>query len=80
MDRIFGEITGIPEGSEFENRFYLSQYGVHRPLQAGISGSQTEGADDTEGVADVVVEGVADAVFEGVTDGVMEGDVVIEGV
>ncbi|UHG90058.1 YDG/SRA domain-containing protein [Spirosoma oryzicola] len=45
MDRIFGEITGIPEGSEFENRFYLSQYGIHRPLQAGISGSQTEGAD-----------------------------------
>ncbi|MBC8152438.1 MAG: HNH endonuclease, partial [Bacteroidetes bacterium] len=28
-----------------ENRYFLSQYGVHRPLQAGISGSQTEGAD-----------------------------------
>ena len=43
--RIFGEIEGIPEGSEFENRYFLSQYGVHRPLQAGISGSQVEGAD-----------------------------------
>ncbi len=43
--RIFGEIDGIPEGSEFENRYFLSQYGVHRPLQAGISGSQVEGAD-----------------------------------
>ncbi len=43
--RIFGEIPNIPEGSEFESRFFLSQYGVHRPIQAGISGSQTEGAD-----------------------------------
>ena len=43
--RIFGEISGIPEGSEFENRHYLSEYGVHKPLQAGISGSQMEGSD-----------------------------------
>ncbi len=43
--RVFGEIAGIPEGSEFENRYYLSKYGVHKPLRAGISGSQTEGAD-----------------------------------
>jgi putative restriction endonuclease len=43
--RIFGDIPGIPEGSEFENRVVLSHYGVHRPLQAGISGSQLEGAD-----------------------------------
>lgn len=43
--RIFGDIPGIPEGSEFDNRMMLSQYGVHRPLQAGISGSQLEGAD-----------------------------------
>lgn len=43
--RIFGDIPGIPEGSEFENRVMLSHYGVHRPLQAGISGSQGEGAD-----------------------------------
>jgi putative restriction endonuclease len=44
-ERIFGDIPGIPEGSEFDNRIMLSQYGVHKPLQAGISGSQTEGAD-----------------------------------
>lgn len=43
--RVFGEIPGIPEGSEFENRYYLSKYGVHKPLKAGISGSQNEGAD-----------------------------------
>ncbi|WP_018622653.1 YDG/SRA domain-containing protein [Spirosoma luteum] len=43
--RVFGHVVGIPEGSEFENRYTLSQYGVHRPLQAGISGSQDEGAD-----------------------------------
>lgn len=62
--RTFGEITGIPEGSEFENRYYLSQYGVHKPLRAGISGSQTEGADsiilsggyeDDEDYGDVIV-------------------------
>ncbi|MFD2936677.1 YDG/SRA domain-containing protein [Spirosoma flavum] len=62
--RVFGEITGIPEGSEFENRYYLSQYGVHKPLQAGISGSQTEGADsivlsggyeDDEDYGDVII-------------------------
>ncbi|MBD2753421.1 YDG/SRA domain-containing protein [Spirosoma validum] len=43
--RVFGEIAGIPEGSEFESRPDLSHYGIHRPLQAGISGSQVEGAD-----------------------------------
>lgn len=43
--RVFGEIAGIPTGSEFENRYYLSKYGVHKPLRAGISGSQAEGAD-----------------------------------
>ena len=62
--RFFGEIPGIPEGSEFENRHDLSGYGVHRPLQAGISGSQTEGADsivlsggyeDDEDLGDVII-------------------------
>lgn len=43
--RIFGEIPGIPEGSEFENRLFLSKYGVHRPIRAGVSGTATEGAD-----------------------------------
>ena len=43
--RIFGDIPGIPEGSEFENRLFLSKYGVHRPIRAGVSGTATEGAD-----------------------------------
>ncbi len=62
--RVFGEIAGIPEGSEFENRYYLSKYGVHKPLRAGISGSQAEGADsiilsggyeDDEDYGDVII-------------------------
>ncbi len=44
-DRIFGHIPGYPPGSTFENRKDVSAAGVHRPLQAGISGSQHEGAD-----------------------------------
>ena len=44
-DRIFGEIPGISIGTTFENREELSRAGVHRPLQAGISGAQDEGAD-----------------------------------
>lgn len=44
-DRIFGHIPGIVEGQHFENRIELSLAGVHRPRQAGISGSQNEGAD-----------------------------------
>lgn len=43
--RIFGHITGYYEESAFENRTELSFSGVHRPTQAGISGSQNEGAD-----------------------------------
>jgi len=44
-DRVFGHIKGIDEGQLFENRIELSLAGVHRPRQAGISGSQKEGAD-----------------------------------
>lgn len=44
-DRIFGHIPGYPEGSWFSSRAELSQAGVHRPTQAGIAGSQKEGAD-----------------------------------
>lgn len=43
--RIFGEIPGFPEGAIFNNRKELSVVGVHRPPQAGISGSENEGAD-----------------------------------
>lgn len=45
MTRIFGEIDGQSEGSEFTDRKALARAGVHRPPQAGISGSATEGAD-----------------------------------
>ncbi len=44
-DRIFGDIPGHPPGSIFADRAELHETGVHRPLQAGISGSATEGAD-----------------------------------
>ncbi|WP_221233911.1 YDG/SRA domain-containing protein [Neolewinella aquimaris] len=43
--RLFGAIPGIIEGQTFENRVELSLSLVHRPRQAGISGSQAEGAD-----------------------------------
>jgi putative restriction endonuclease len=43
--RIFGEIEGIAVGTEFANRAKLAASGIHKPTQAGISGSTTEGAD-----------------------------------
>ncbi len=64
MRRIFGHIPDYPEGSEFPDRRDLSHAGVHRPLQAGISGSGREGADsivlsggyeDDEDHGDVIV-------------------------
>ena len=45
QDRFFGHIAGFPPGSVFDTRQDLAIAGVHRPLQAGISGSGTEGAD-----------------------------------
>jgi putative restriction endonuclease len=44
-DRIFGEIEGVSEGAEFPTRKALSEAGVHRPTQAGISGGEDEGSD-----------------------------------
>jgi putative restriction endonuclease len=44
-ERLFGHVPGYPEGSLFENRAELSESRVHIPTQAGISGSQTEGAE-----------------------------------
>ena len=44
-DRTFGHIPGYPEGSHFDSRTALSRAGVHRPLIAGISGTEREGAD-----------------------------------
>jgi putative restriction endonuclease len=45
MPRVFGEITGYPEGSTFASREELNKAGVHRPTRGGISGSAEEGAD-----------------------------------
>jgi len=45
-NRIFGDIPGVSEGDSFVSRRELSKAGVHRPTQAGICGSQTEGADN----------------------------------
>lgn len=44
-ERIFGEITNYPEGSQFDSRASLSKAGVHRQTMAGISGTPDEGAD-----------------------------------
>lgn len=44
-DRIFGEIQGISVGAIFANRKEAAAAAVHKPLQAGISGSKDEGAD-----------------------------------
>lgn len=44
-ERIFGHIPNYIEGDLFDSRSDLSLAGIHRPRQAGISGSETEGAD-----------------------------------
>ncbi len=43
--RMFGEVPGVRPGTQFANRKALGEAGVHRPLQAGISGSSSEGCD-----------------------------------
>lgn len=62
--RIFGDVPGYPEGSLFLSRQNLSSAGIHRPTQAGISGSGDEGADsivlsggyeDDEDYGDIIV-------------------------
>ena len=44
-ERIFGEIQGVPVGATFATRKEAAAAGIHKPLQAGISGSKDEGAD-----------------------------------
>jgi putative restriction endonuclease len=61
--RTFGHIPNVYEGDKFENRIALSHSKVHRPTQAGISGSQKEGADS------IVLSG-------GYEDDLDEGDVI----
>ncbi len=63
-ERIFGHIPGYPEGSLFQDRAELRESGVHLPIRAGISGSQTEGAES------IVLSG-------GYEDDVDDGDVLI---
>lgn len=43
--RHFGEIESVDVGTEFASRAELAASGIHKPTQAGISGSSTEGAD-----------------------------------
>lgn len=43
--RVFGEIESIYEGDSFLSRVDLSRSHVHKPIQAGISGSELDGAD-----------------------------------
>ncbi len=43
--RHFGEIEGVVAGTEFASRAELAASGIHRPTQAGISGSSKAGAD-----------------------------------
>jgi len=45
MPRFFGTPDGVKVGQLFIDRRELHEYSVHRPLQAGISGSKNEGAD-----------------------------------
>lgn len=62
--RVFGELEGLRIGDTFRNRLELSKSGVHKPTQAGISGSQKEGADsiivsggyeDDEDFGDIII-------------------------
>jgi putative restriction endonuclease len=62
--RLFGHVPDYPEGSLFESRTELNASRVHAPTQAGISGSQTEGAES------IVLSG-------GYEDDADHGDVII---
>src|SRR5947207_3435145 len=41
----FGEIPGVPEGTGFSSRQALHESGAHRPLRAGICGTERNGAE-----------------------------------
>jgi putative restriction endonuclease len=45
MARVFGELPDHPSGTWFADRKDVARAGVHRPIQGGISGSESEGAD-----------------------------------
>lgn len=63
-DRIFGEIQGTPVGTSFLTRKATAAAGIHKPLQAGISGSKDDGSDS------IVISG-------GYEDDSDSGDVII---
>lgn len=63
-NRQFGEVPNVAVGTTFRSRAELATSGIHRPLQAGISGSQEEGADS------IVLSG-------GYEDDIDEGDLII---
>ncbi len=63
-DRVFGEIDGIAVGATFSTRKEAASAGVHKPLQAGISGSKDDGSDS------IVISG-------GYEDDSDSGDVII---
>jgi putative restriction endonuclease len=63
-ERVFGDISGIPIGATYADRLELARAGIHKPTQAGISGSGKEGADsivlsggyeDDEDFGDVII-------------------------
>lgn len=64
MVRHFGPIFHVQQGTLFNSRAEIAAAGVHRPLIAGISGSEKEGADS------IVMSG-------GYEDDRDEGDVII---
>jgi hypothetical protein len=43
--RVFGHVGTYRPGDLFANRLELSLTGLHKPRRAGVSGSQSEGAD-----------------------------------
>lgn len=45
MKRDFGPIEGVAVGSIYKTREELRNVGIHKPLQGGISGSASEGAE-----------------------------------
>ena len=45
VERFFGTADGVRVGRLFVNRRELHEAFVHRPTQAGISGTKAEGAD-----------------------------------
>ncbi|MEW1913637.1 YDG/SRA domain-containing protein [Kitasatospora sp. NPDC085895] len=60
----FGPVPGVPMGREFDTREDAAEAGVHRPLQAGICGTEEHGAES------IVVSG-------GYEDDEDHGDVII---